>query len=242
MSKILENTTAIDVVLLDVGITIPASGSYTIPPTEYLFFAASSNVVTKIGNGTLIVNDGTSDLSISDGVDLIKGLFTRIAIEEMTGGAITVSHFESYIHQGFGFSHAHTHTVNNGNTYYHLLQTPNTSKRVHFRHYLGMTGAGRVEYYENSVVSSIGGNANIYNRDRNAVNAASLIVKHAPTVTTDGSQLEAVEYTTGGNKPTNALHSDTISIVLKQNTNYLVKYSSTSSGNVFSEMYLWIEV
>lgn len=77
MSKIIKNNTGSNVFLADVGVTIPASGQYVIPPTEYWLWAASSDVVTKIGDSTLTVNDGSVDLTISDGVDLVKGIFQK---------------------------------------------------------------------------------------------------------------------------------------------------------------------
>lgn len=76
MSKILKNTTGSDISIADTGITIAASpATYTISPTDYLLWAASDNIITEIGSGTIIVNDGSVDLGISDGTDLIKGLF-----------------------------------------------------------------------------------------------------------------------------------------------------------------------
>ena len=76
MAKILKNTTASPVAIADTGITIPASpGTYTIPAQDYLLWAASSNVITYIGSGALVVNDGSTDLSISDGTDHTKGNF-----------------------------------------------------------------------------------------------------------------------------------------------------------------------
>lgn len=75
MSKILKNNTASNQVIIDVGQTVPASGQLTIQPTDYLLYAASNNVITLIGNGTLTVNDGSDDLSINDGTKLIQGIF-----------------------------------------------------------------------------------------------------------------------------------------------------------------------
>jgi hypothetical protein len=76
MSKILKNQTGSPILISDVGISVPASpASYTINVTDYLLWAASSNLVTQIGNGNIIVNDGANNLSISDGTDLIKGQF-----------------------------------------------------------------------------------------------------------------------------------------------------------------------
>ena len=40
-------------------------------------WAASSDVVTEVGASNLVVNDGSFDLNISDGIDLIKGIFSR---------------------------------------------------------------------------------------------------------------------------------------------------------------------
>jgi len=74
MSKILINNTASPIIIADVGKTIPL-GSYTIPPQEYPDWAGSSETVTQIGNAAITVNDGSSNLSISDGIDLIKGIF-----------------------------------------------------------------------------------------------------------------------------------------------------------------------
>lgn len=77
MSKILINNTASPQPVADTGVTIAASSNYTIPPQDYLLWAASSNVITLIGAGTLTVNDGSVNLSISEGTDLIKGIFPK---------------------------------------------------------------------------------------------------------------------------------------------------------------------
>ncbi len=80
MSKILYNQTASPIIINDTGyVVLPASpGFYTIPPMDYLLWAQSSNIVTAIGSGDVVVNDGSVDLNISDGIDLIKGLYPRV--------------------------------------------------------------------------------------------------------------------------------------------------------------------
>jgi len=77
MIKILQNQTASAIFISDTGITIPASGSYTIVQQDYPLWAASSNLVTSIGSGNIVVNDGTQNLSIADGVSLIQGNFKQ---------------------------------------------------------------------------------------------------------------------------------------------------------------------
>lgn len=80
MSKIIKNVTLSPIAVADVGITIPASSAYTIPAQDYLLWANSSNVVAPVGAGSLVVNDGTSDLNPSYGIDLLKGLFPKRTI------------------------------------------------------------------------------------------------------------------------------------------------------------------
>jgi len=81
MSKILQNQTAAPIIINDVGgVIVPVlPATYTIPPTQYLKWAASSDIVgpvgAPVGNPDIIVNDGSFDLSPSDGIDLIKGIF-----------------------------------------------------------------------------------------------------------------------------------------------------------------------
>ena len=88
MSKILKNNTGAAIIIADVGsVSIPASpGSYTIPPQDYLLWAQSSDIITYLNDTpptpSITVNDGSFDLNPSDGVDLIKGIFPRINIQD----------------------------------------------------------------------------------------------------------------------------------------------------------------
>lgn len=87
MSKVIRNITVSPVTVADCGVTIPATSNYTIPSQDYPLWAASNNVITFVGAGTLIVNDGFIDLSISDGTDWIKNNFpTQISIRGDTNG------------------------------------------------------------------------------------------------------------------------------------------------------------
>lgn len=72
MAKILKNTTASPVTLADVGQTIPASGQITIDPSDYDKYAGSADVIVKIDDGTLILNDGIQDLSETASLAFIK--------------------------------------------------------------------------------------------------------------------------------------------------------------------------
>jgi hypothetical protein len=75
MAKILKNTTLSDIELIELGITIPASGQFTVEVTDYLFLGSEetlSEITSLINSGDIVVNDGTSDLSANDGIAYIS--------------------------------------------------------------------------------------------------------------------------------------------------------------------------
>ena len=92
MSKILKNDSGATVTVSDTGVSIPDASQYTIQPQDYLLWAASSDVVTEVGAGNLVVNDGSFDLSISDGIDLIKGIFpSEVSINNSSEQSVEVN-------------------------------------------------------------------------------------------------------------------------------------------------------
>lgn len=80
MIKILTNATSSEIFISDCGQAISASESLTIDPSQYLRYAQSNDVLPLIASGDLVVNDGSTDLSASLGLDLIKGYVQRFPI------------------------------------------------------------------------------------------------------------------------------------------------------------------
>lgn len=77
MSKIIKNNTASDIFITDVGVNLLASSNYTIPSIEYNLWAQSSDIISYIGDASVIINDGTYDLSKAEAVGLIQGSFIK---------------------------------------------------------------------------------------------------------------------------------------------------------------------
>ena len=77
MSKIVKNITGSSISILDTGVSIPAFGQYIIPPQDYPLWSSSDNIITEVGSGDVVVNDGSDDFGISDGIDLLKGIFQK---------------------------------------------------------------------------------------------------------------------------------------------------------------------
>ena len=83
MAKILINNTGSPLSISDTGQTIPASSQLTIVPQDFDLYAASNDVVTLVGNGSITVNNGSENLDSSDGIRLIQGGFSnRIQLNE----------------------------------------------------------------------------------------------------------------------------------------------------------------
>lgn len=81
MAKILINNTSSDILISDTGTNILASSSYIIPASDYPVWAASSDIITKIADLSLTVNDGSENLNIAHGVGLIQGSFIKKVVD-----------------------------------------------------------------------------------------------------------------------------------------------------------------
>lgn len=77
MSKIVKNTTGTLVEIQDVGLSVPALGQISISPIDFDLFSASDDIITLVGNGTLVINNGAEDLAKSDAIRLIQGGFSN---------------------------------------------------------------------------------------------------------------------------------------------------------------------
>lgn len=85
MSKLLKNTTGSDIIIADVGVTIPANSTFTTQASNSLLWAGSDELVVNLGTGDLVGNDGTQDLSISESVKLFQGLYpSTVVIQDAT--------------------------------------------------------------------------------------------------------------------------------------------------------------
>jgi hypothetical protein len=69
--KIIKNTTALDIILDGPGITVPALGQVTLESSDYDKLTQTTNILTLIGNGDIVINDGIDDLSIAEAVKFI---------------------------------------------------------------------------------------------------------------------------------------------------------------------------
>jgi len=75
--KLLKNTTVSDITLSETGITVQASGQYEVNTTEYNLLASDDSITeltTYINSGDIVVNDGSQDLTVANGVALARAI------------------------------------------------------------------------------------------------------------------------------------------------------------------------
>ena len=87
MSRILRNTTGTSISFPSTGVTIGVASSYAIPQADLMLWADSDLLVTHVGSGAIVINDGDFDLSPSTGLDLIKIVWPRLMIVSNISGS-----------------------------------------------------------------------------------------------------------------------------------------------------------
>lgn len=72
MSIQVRNTTVSAIFIADIGFSVPASYTHTVPPQEYALWASSENITSHITDGSLVVVFEDRDLLFEDGIDIIR--------------------------------------------------------------------------------------------------------------------------------------------------------------------------
>lgn len=267
MSKIIYNNTASPVPVTDAGVTVPASGSYTLDPQEYDRWASSSDIVTLVGDETLKVNDGSTDLSISDGIDLIKGIFPKhIAIRGDTDSTLignvgdrlkvdaqftnpinlpmaSIDWIQYFILLGRTFWYTTHLSLGDNDTKNYVFVTPATGTRYpHLTYSISSAVETDVDIYEGPTLVQ-GSTLTVFNRDRNSAIANTTLLKNVTSVSGVGTQIENTKIGASLGKGNNDVEnsSNVNEIILKGNTHYLFRIVSYSNNNVVLVKFNWYE-
>lgn len=85
MAKIVKNTTVADIFVTATGVNVPANGQYTIPAYDYNLWIGT--IDSQVTAGTFVINDGTSDLSVAQGIIYVNGLPAKyVGFDNSTNG------------------------------------------------------------------------------------------------------------------------------------------------------------
>ena len=131
-----------------------------------------------------------------------------------------------------------------GPKYWHII-TPNTTARCHLAIVVSMSGPGLFEVFENPTTSANGTGLTEYNNDRNSSNATTIAAYKDPTVSVDGTLIGCHWIGTAGASPVGAkgaVVSRTKELILKQNEQYLFKFTAENDNTKGTIGFDWYEV
>jgi len=148
------------------------------------------------------------------------------------------------IHEGQHFTWStYDADVDSGAPKYWRITTPNTTTRIHWEAVIATTESGVVQLYENPTINAAGTAGTIYNNERNSATTATATVFEDTTTTSDGTVIDngvigsgAGPQSVGGDTRTDA------EWVLKQNEDYIVKFTPYNDNAKVTLTMLWYEV
>lgn len=119
---------------------------------------------------------------------------------------------------------------------YWLIRTPNTSVRAHMKVQVASDTGSLIELFENPTWgsgNSDGSPLTAYNNDRNSGNAPTMLFFYDPVIGaggSDGTLIEVGRIGAGREKKLGGTARQPSEIILKQNEEYIVKYTPDSNG------------
>ena len=128
----------------------------------------------------------------------------------------------------------------NGDVIEMLINVP-TGTFPHILCEISSATEGYFEVYEGTTTSADGTSLTRLNRSRDSTNTANMTMFHTPTITTDGTKIWDGFFGSAGTSETGGISRSNNEFILKQNTKYLIRYTSESNNNRFKGMVDWYE-
>lgn len=165
-------------------------------------------------------------------------------VDDTTGATIIVDNAHHEAHEGYAFTYHDVVTLGSGSYIEYLIITPNTSRWTHFGYELEGIGPLTIELMESSGSRSGSTIQTAYNRNRNSTNISpgTLLYKITSGSDTTGSRIFWWSGGVANNKTTNGINVGSRSeVILKQNTNYMIRITSGMATNITSLVLDWYE-
>lgn len=172
-----------------------------------------------------------------------------IRVDGATEGLNTINHVEHSIHEGNHYYMEGYTTLNDGDTLYVKLVTPDTTEWAHMSWDIISTGELTTEFYEGASGGMTGGTSvTPLNSDRNSSNTSNMtITKGVTAPTSTGTTISQKKFGTSGGggffggSGSGGSDNRNAEIILKQNTTYCRKFLSGSDSNIVSFRAVWGE-
>jgi len=154
---------------------------------------------------------------------------------------IDLAHAE--IHEGHAFMLSDSATLNIAGTREIRFVTPNSMTEIHLALQVGTSLAATVALFETTTKAHVVGNVlTPVNRNRNAKDTSEAVACHTPSGAGDGTQIYAVSLgTAGALTGAGGSRREQSELILKRNTAYLLRVTSSANANAVSINFDWYE-
>ena len=143
--------------------------------------------------------------------------------------AVRVEHYKVHLGTFYTVTDYDADVDNASPKYWHII-TPNTIIRIHIKIAVAVDAPGLIQFYENPTTTGNGTIITAYNNDRNSSNIATCVHYYDPTVSNDGTLIEAFRIGAGGKQKIGGDARQFAELILKQNEQYLIKFTPDSDN------------
>ena len=166
-----------------------------------------------------------------------------LGVDTSTRARTTIEYEHHEIHEGDHYFYTNSNVIASAGTQVFLLTTPDTAKWAHMTFVATGSAITQVDLYEAG--DRVGDTAQTArNSNRNSLNAAGLVIHKG--VTGAGSTDGTLIWTIKSGAATQQSRAATIAqrnneIILKQNTKYLIRFTSGTADNLTNLQLEWYE-
>ena len=196
------------------------------------------------GQLTLTITDTDTDQKVVIGLaDPVNVLITD-PVDDATAAVNMVDFAHHEIHEGCSFFYCDPITLASAATQVYLITTPDTTKWAHMIYSIAYSAITQVDIYEASDKTGTTLQT-VFNRNRNSATAATTTIHKAVSGgSTDGTLICSVKggTATGGSGNRSGGEVRAVNeLLLKQNTKYLIRITSSTASNLITFKANWYE-
>lgn len=165
-----------------------------------------------------------------------------IQLDRSTYALLTIDYAHHEIHSGSHYFFQASHELGSAGTIVYLITTPDTDKYAHFIYTADGSAITQIDLYEGADRTGTTPQT-IRNSDRNSANTSGLVIHVGiSSGTTDGTLIKTYK---GGSSSARSRSGPTTrgdsEIILKKNTKYLFRITSSTSANLCNLKFEWYE-
>jgi hypothetical protein len=170
------------------------------------------------------------------------GTFQPVRLDSATNSIQTVDYEHHEIHAGSHYFYTDSIELDSAATQVYLFTTPDTTKWIHLTYVATGSAITHVQFYEGADRTGTTLQT-VFNNNRNSLNTAGMTVhKDISAGTTDGTLIEQLKSGSSSVQSRSATTAERSNeLILKQNTKYLLKFTSGTNDNLCNLQLSWYE-